>query len=39
MNYTFCVAVPDQHFMVAIRAADNDGLLPAAPLTIVNTEG
>jgi uncharacterized protein len=39
MNYTFRVAVPDQRIMVAIRAADNDGLLPAAPLTVVNTEG
>ena len=39
MNYMFRVAVPDQRIMVAIRAADNDGLLPAAPLTIVNTEG
>jgi DUF1365 family protein len=33
MNYTFRVAVPDQRVMVAIRAADNDGLLLAAALT------
>ena len=39
MNYTFRVAVPDQRVMVAIRAADNGGLPPAAPLAVVNTEG
>jgi DUF1365 family protein len=39
MNYTFRVAVPDQRVMVAIRAADKDGLLPAVALTVVNTEG
>ncbi len=33
MNYTFRVAVPDQRIMVAIRAADGDGLLLAAALT------
>ena len=33
MNYPFRVAVPDQRVMVAIRAADNDGLLLAAALT------
>jgi uncharacterized protein len=33
MNYTFRVAVPDQRVMVAIRAADQDGLLLAAALT------
>src|SRR3984957_20308075 len=33
MDYTFRVAVPDQRVMVAIRAADNDGLLLAAALT------
>jgi len=33
MNYTFRVAVPDQRVMVAIRAADKDGLLLAAALT------
>jgi DUF1365 family protein len=33
MNYTFRVAVPDQRVMVAIRAADNDGLLLSAALT------
>ena len=33
MSYTFRVAVPDQRVMVAIRAADNDGLLLAAALT------
>jgi uncharacterized protein len=33
MNYSFRVAVPDQRVMVAIRAADKDGLLLAAALT------
>ena len=33
MNYTFRVAVPDQRVMIAIRAADQDGLLLAAALT------
>jgi len=33
MNYTFRVAVPDQRVMVAIRAADNDGLLLTAALS------
>jgi uncharacterized protein len=33
MNYTFRVAVPDQRVMVAIRAADKDGLLLTAALT------
>ena len=33
MSYTFRVAVPDQRVMVAIRAADKDGLLLAAALT------
>jgi len=33
MSYAFRVAVPDQRVMVAIRAADNDGLLLAAALT------
>ena len=33
MNYTFRVAVPDQRIMVAIFAADSDGLLLAAALT------
>jgi|HubBroStandDraft_4_1064222.scaffolds.fasta_scaffold125861_2 DUF1365 family protein len=33
MNYSFRVAVPDQRVMVAIRAADNDGLLLSAALT------
>src|ERR1700692_1912304 len=33
MNYTFRVAVPDQRVMIAIRAADNDGLLLTAALT------
>jgi uncharacterized protein len=33
MSYTFRVAVPDQRVMIAIRAADNDGLLLAAALT------
>ena len=32
MSYAFRVAVPDQRVMVAIRAADNDGLLLAAAL-------
>jgi uncharacterized protein len=45
MSYTFRVAVPDQRVMIAIRAADQDGLLLAgewsapAPVTVVNTEG
>src|SRR5580704_11640321 len=51
MNYTFRVAVPDQRVMIAIRAADQDGLLLAAALTgersaltdlavtVMNTEG
>ena len=33
MSYTFRVAVPDQRVMIAIRAADQDGLLLAAALT------
>jgi DUF1365 family protein len=33
MTYTFRVAVPDQRVMVAICAADNDGLLLTAALT------
>jgi hypothetical protein len=33
MSYTFRVAVPDQRVMVAIRAADHEGLLLAAALT------
>jgi uncharacterized protein len=33
MNYSFRVAEPDQRVMVAIRAADADGLLLAAALT------
>ena len=33
MSYTFRVAVPDQSVMVAIRAADHEGLLLAAALT------
>jgi uncharacterized protein len=33
MNYRFRVAVPDQRIAVAIRAADQDGLLLAAALT------
>ena len=33
MSYAFRVAVPDQRVMVAIRAADKDGLLLAAALT------
>ena len=33
MSYTFRVAVPDRRIMVAIRAADKDGLLLAAALT------
>jgi DUF1365 family protein len=51
MSYTFRVAVPDQRVMIAIRAADQDGLLLAAALsgersaltdlavTVMNTEG
>jgi DUF1365 family protein len=33
MNYRFRVAVPDQRIAVAIRAADQDGLLLAAALS------
>jgi hypothetical protein len=33
MSYTFRVAVPDLRIMIAIRAADQDGLLLAAALT------
>ena len=33
MSYSFRVAVPDQRVMIAIRAADQDGLLLAAALT------
>ena len=33
MSYTFSVAVPDQRVTIAIRAADQDGLMLAAALT------